>query len=67
MNRYRSALAGSPDGQWLAAGFSQGKVSVYRVPEDQGAVRPGFQALASPPGRGSDPGDLVVWDLETRH
>jgi WD40 repeat protein len=28
---------------------------------------PGFQALSSPPGAGSDPGDVVVWDLSSRN
>ena len=33
---------------------------------DLSVVAPGFQALASPPGVGSDPGDVVVWDLGPR-
>jgi WD40 repeat protein len=39
MNRYQSALAWSPDGRRLAAGFSQGKVYVYQVPNDRGELR----------------------------
>jgi WD40 repeat protein len=39
MNRYQSALAWSPDGKRLAAGFSQGKVYVYNVPADRREVR----------------------------
>jgi len=39
MNNYRSALAWSPDGHRLAAGFSQGKVYVYSVPGDRVEVR----------------------------
>lgn len=39
MNRYQAALAWSPDGRRLAAGFSQGKVCVYNVPKDQGEIR----------------------------
>jgi WD40 repeat protein len=39
MNNYRSALAWSPDGKRLAAGFSQGKVYVYSVPSDRDEVR----------------------------
>jgi WD40 repeat protein len=29
-------------------------------------VAPGFDAIASPPGLGSDPGDVMVWDLGVR-
>jgi WD40 repeat protein len=39
MNDYRSALAWSPDGQRLAAGFSQGKVSVHGVPSRRSETR----------------------------
>ncbi len=39
MNDYRSALAWSPDGHRIAAGFSDGKVYVYRVPGERGEVR----------------------------
>ena len=39
MNRYQSALAWSPDGRHLAAGFSQGKVFVYAVAADRSANR----------------------------
>jgi WD40 repeat protein len=39
MNDYRSALAWSPDGKRFAAGFSQGKVYVYRAPSQRADVR----------------------------
>src|SRR5205823_7117585 len=39
MNRYQSALAWSPDGHRLAAGFSQGKVYIFNPPEDRSETR----------------------------
>jgi WD40 repeat protein len=39
MNNYNSALAWSPDGRYLAAGFAQGKVYVYSVPAGRAEVR----------------------------
>jgi WD40 repeat protein len=39
MNNYGSALAWSPDGQYLAAGFAQGKIYIYGVPADRPQVR----------------------------
>jgi hypothetical protein len=36
---YQSALAWSPDGRRLAAGFSQGKVSIYNPPKDRSELR----------------------------
>ena len=42
------------------------EVLMLRGPMAGWRVAPGFQALASPPGVGSDPGDVVVWDLAPR-
>jgi WD40 repeat protein len=42
------------------------EVLMLRGPMAGWKVAPGFQALASPPGMGSDPGDVVVWDLAPR-
>jgi WD40 repeat protein len=43
------------------------EVLMLRGPMAGWLVAPGFQALASPPGRGSDPGDVIVWDLGARN
>jgi WD40 repeat protein len=56
MNNYNSALAWSPDGRRLAAGFAQGKVYVYAVPSNQAEARvwsagPASQFEWSPDGR----------------
>jgi WD40 repeat protein len=42
------------------------EVLMLRGPMAGLLVAPGFQALAWPPGRGSDPGDVVVWDVGPR-
>jgi WD40 repeat protein len=42
------------------------EVLTLRGPAAGWVVAPGFQALACPPGRGSDPGDVIVWDLTAR-
>ena len=42
------------------------EVLMLRGPMAGWTVAPGFGALASPPGRDSDPGDVVVWDLAPR-
>jgi WD40 repeat protein len=49
---------------WEAA--TGDEVLMLRGPMAGWLVAPGFHALASPPGRGSDPGDVVVWDLAPR-
>jgi WD40 repeat protein len=49
---------------WDAA--TQQEMFMLRGPKAGWRVAPGFQALASPPGRGSDAGDVVVWDLAPR-
>jgi WD40 repeat protein len=43
------------------------EVLMLRGPMAGWRVAPGFRALSSPPGMGSDPGDVVVWDLGTRN
>src|SRR4029077_8521663 len=43
------------------------EVLMLRGPMAGWLVAPGFQSLASPPGRGSDPGDVIVWDLGARN
>jgi hypothetical protein len=50
---------------WDAATAQE--IVMLRGPMAGWLVAPGFEALASPPGRGSDPGDVVVWDLGARH
>jgi hypothetical protein len=50
---------------WDAATTQE--VLMLRGPMAGWLVAPGFGALASPPGRGSDPGDVVVWDLALRN
>jgi WD40 repeat protein len=42
------------------------EIVMLRGPMAGWRVAPDFQALASPPGQGSDPGDVVVWDLGPR-
>src|SRR5262249_44399870 len=42
------------------------EIVMLRGPMAGWRVAPDFQALASPPGLGSDPGDVVVWDLGLR-
>jgi WD40 repeat protein len=42
------------------------EVLMLRSPMAGWLVAPGFGAMASPPGQGSDPGDVVVWDLTPR-
>jgi WD40 repeat protein len=42
------------------------EVLMLRGPMAGWRVAPGFHALSSPPGMGSDPGDVVVWDLAPR-
>jgi WD40 repeat protein len=49
---------------WDAATAQE--VLMLRGPMAGWRLAPGFQALASPPGVGSDPGDVVVWDLAPR-
>lgn len=42
------------------------EIFMLRGPMAGWLVAPGFEGLASPPGRGSDPGDVIVWDLADR-
>ena len=49
---------------WDAATAQE--VLMLRGPMAGWLVAPGFGALACPPGRGSEPGDVVVWDLAPR-
>jgi WD40 repeat protein len=42
------------------------EVLLLRGPMAGWQVAPGFQGLAPPPGLGSDPGDVIVWDLGPR-
>jgi hypothetical protein len=42
------------------------EILMLRGPAAGLTVAPGFAALASRPGRGSDPGDVLVWDLSPR-
>jgi WD40 repeat protein len=42
------------------------EILMLRGPMAGWRVAPGFHALSSPPGMGSDPGDVVVWDLAPR-
>ena len=46
---------------------TQQELFMLRGPMAGWLVAPGFQALASPPGHGSDPGDVVVWVLAPRN
>jgi WD40 repeat protein len=43
------------------------EILMLRGPMAGWSVAPGFAALASRPGRGSDPGDVLVWDLIPRN
>jgi WD40 repeat protein len=49
---------------WDAANGQE--VLMLRGPMAGWLVAPGFQALASPPGTGSDPGEVVLWSLGAR-
>jgi WD40 repeat protein len=49
---------------WDAATAQE--VLMLRGPMAGWSFAPGYQALASPPGLGSDPGDVLVWDLAPR-
>jgi WD40 repeat protein len=40
------------------------EILLLRGPMAGWLAAPGLHALASPPGRGSDPGDVLVWDLD---
>ncbi|MDB5351512.1 MAG: hypothetical protein JWN86_2759 [Planctomycetota bacterium] len=74
MNRYQCALSWSGDGKRLAAGFSQGKVSIYDVPRDRGEARVFNTGTAtlfgwSPNGRGfaySTQGEVRLGTLPAR-
>ena len=49
---------------WDAATAQE--IMMLRGPMAGWLVAPDFRGLASPPGVGSDPGDVVVWDLRER-
>jgi WD40 repeat protein len=49
---------------WDAATAQE--IFMLRGPMAGWRVSPGFQGLTYPPGVGSDPGDVVVWDISPR-